>query len=578
MRVGMKIGLGFLVVILVLAVMGGVSFYSAGNIADQVTGIQRASQRVEVASSVDQAFTEGVMAIRGYMLYGKDNFAKQFNDKMDEAVKEAAALLQVARPEKKAEVEKLIANIKKYKEDAQAKLLPAIQKSYQVKTSGAPDAVAAAAAMEDQFTQIATTLVPIAEAIKKETSAQVAENRKTITERLTESTNTVGTVKTTTIILSIIALLLVVGISFFLTRMITKPLATVSARLDDMANGHFDRDIDPRYLARKDEFGDMGRGFDRMLKSMRQLIGQVSQSAEQLAASSEELTASAEQSAQASNQVAASVTDMAHGAEKQVEAVNDTSAIVQEISATMEQLAATAQEMSGKASATAQATVAGQNSVDRAISQMKNIGEEAQRAQGAAGDLEAGSRQIEVIVGLISSIAGQTNLLALNAAIEAARAGEQGRGFAVVAEEVRKLAEQSEQAARQIKELIGTNDNNIRNVVGVIGNTIQEVDQGVNLVGQAGTGFGEIRTLVESVTRQVGEISKALGEIAVGSQRIVESMKAVESVSRNAAAEAQNVSAATEEQSASTEEIASASQALAKLAGELQTAMGKFRI
>ena len=578
MRVGMKIGLGFLVVILVLAVMGGVSFYSAGNIADQVTGIQRASQRVEVASSVDQAFTEGVMAIRGYMLYGKDNFAKQFNDKMDEAVKEAAALLQVARPEKKAEVEKLIANIKKYKEDAQAKLLPAIQKSYQVKTSGAPDAVAAAAAMEDQFTQIATTLVPIAEAIKKETSAQVAENRKTITERLTESTNTVGTVKTTTIILSIIALLLVVGISFFLTRMITKPLATVSARLDDMANGHFDRDIDPRYLARKDEFGDMGRGFDRMLKSMRQLIGQVSQSAEQLAASSEELTASAEQSAQASNQVAASVTDMAHGAEKQVEAVNDTSAIVQEISATMEQLAATAQEMSGKASATAQATVAGQNSVDRAISQMKNIGEEAQRAQGAAGDLEAGSRQIEVIVGLISSIAGQTNLLALNAAIEAARAGEQGRGFAVVAEEVRKLAEQSEQAARQIKELIGTNDNNIRNVVGVIGNTIQEVDQGVNLVGQAGTGFGEIRTLVESVTRQVGEISKALGEIAVGSQRIVESMKAVESVSRNAAAEAQNVSAATEEQSASPEEIASASQALAKLAGELQTAMGKFRI
>ena len=578
MRVGMKIGLGFLVVILVLAVMGGVSFYSAGNIADQVTGIQRASQRVEVASSVDQAFTEGVMAIRGYMLYGKDNFAKQFNDKMDEAVKEAAALLQVARPEKKAEVEKLIANIKKYKEDAQAKLLPAIQKSYQVKTSGAPDAAAAAAAMEDQFTQIATTLVPIAEAIKKETSAQVAENRKTITERLTESTNTVGTVKTTTIILSIIALLLVVGISFFLTRMITKPLATVSARLDDMANGHFDRDIDPRYLARKDEFGDMGRGFDRMLKSMRQLIGQVSQSAEQLAASSEELTASAEQSAQASNQVAASVTDMAHGAEKQVEAVNDTSAIVQEISATMEQLAATAQEMSGKASATAQATVAGQNSVDRAISQMKNIGEEAQRAQGAAGDLEAGSRQIEVIVGLISSIAGQTNLLALNAAIEAARAGEQGRGFAVVAEEVRKLAEQSEQAARQIKELIGTNDNNIRNVVGVIGNTIQEVDQGVNLVGQAGTGFGEIRTLVESVTRQVGEISKALGEIAVGSQRIVESMKAVESVSRNAAAEAQNVSAATEEQSASTEEIASASQALAKLAGELQTAMGKFRI
>ena len=577
MRVGMKIGMGFLVVILVLAVMGGTSFYSASNIADQVGGVQRATQRMELASAVDKAFTEGVLAIRGYMVYGRDNFAKQFGDKMDEAIKEATALLQVARPEKKAEVEKMIANIKQYKVDIQNKLIPVIKLAIQEKQSANVNA-AKLSALEDQFTQIGTTLVPISEAINKATAAQVAENRKVIDERNVQSSVTVGTVKTTTIILSIIALLLVIGISFFLTRMITKPLATVSARLDDMAAGHFDKDIAEAYLVRKDEFGDMGRSFDRMLKSIRQLIGQVSQSAEQLAASSEELTASAEQSAQASNQVAASVTEMAHGAEKQVAAVNDTSAIVEEISATMEQLAATAQEMAGKAGATATATVAGQGAVDQAINQMKNIGGEAQKAQGAAGDLEAGSRQIEVIVGLISSIAGQTNLLALNAAIEAARAGEQGRGFAVVAEEVRKLAEQSEQAARQIKELIGTNDTNIRNVVGVIGNTIQEIDQGVALVGQAGAGFGEIRTLVDSVTRQVGEISKALGEIAIGSQRIVESMKSVETVSRNAAAEAQNVSAATEEQSASTEEIASASQALAKLAGELQTAMGKFRI
>jgi len=345
-----------------------------------------------------------------------------------------------------------------------------------------------------------------------------------------------------------------------------------------MAQGHFNKDIDSQYLRRRDEFGDMGRSFDRMLKNIRQLIGQVSQSAEQLAASSEELTASAEQSAQASNQVATTVTEMANGSEKQVAAVNDASAIVQQISATMEELAATAQEMAGMAASTSKATVEGQGSVDQAISQMKNAGDGAKKAQGAATDLEAGSRQIEVIVGLISNIAGQTNLLALNAAIEAARAGEQGRGFAVVAEEVRKLAEQSEQAARQIKDLIGTNDNNIKNVVGVISTTIQEIDHGVTMVGKAGDGFGEIRGLVESVTRQVGDISKALGEIAVGSQRIVSSMKEVETVSRDAAAEAQTVSAATEEQSASTEEIASASQALAKLATDLQAAMSKFRI
>ena len=173
MRVGMKIGLGFLVVILVLAVMGGVSFYSAGNIADQVGGIDRASERMERASAVDKAFTEGVLAARGYMVYGRDNFVKQFGDKMDEASKEATALLQVARPEKKAEIEKLVANIKQYKDDVQNKLFPVVKQAVQEKNSANVNATALKT-LEDQFTQIGTTLVPISEAINKATASQVA--------------------------------------------------------------------------------------------------------------------------------------------------------------------------------------------------------------------------------------------------------------------------------------------------------------------------------------------------------------------------------------------------------------------
>lgn len=577
MKVGIKIALGFCLVILVMLSMGGSSYYFVGNIADQVNFIKNGSQRVELATAVDKTFTEGVLGARGYMVYGKENFAKQAVEKFDEAIKLATALKDVARTEKKADMENLISNIKRYRDSLQNQLFPVVQQYHREKSSSTVNA-AALAAMENNFVQIGTTLVKVTEEINKATNDQLTDNRKIINDQLSFSTTTVGTVKTTTIYLGLLALLIVIAVSIFLTRMITKPLATVGARLDDMSQGHFDRDIDAAYLQRSDEFGDMGRSFDRMLKNIRQLIGQIAQGAEQIAASSEELTASAEQSAQASNQVASAVTEMAQGTEKQVSAVNDTSAIVQQISATMEELAATAQEMADKANSTSKATVAGQNAVDHAINQMKNVGLGAQKAHGAAGELEAGSRQIAVIVGLISSIAGQTNLLALNAAIEAARAGEQGRGFAVVAEEVRKLAEQSEQAARQIKDLIGTNDNNIKNVVGVIGNTINEIDQGVTLVGRAGDGFGEIRGLVDSVARQVGDISKALGEIAVGSQRIVGSMKEVETISRTAAEEAQTVSAATEEQSASNEEIASASQALSRLAGDLQSAMGKFRI
>ncbi len=577
MKVGVKIALGFCLVIVVLLSMGGSSYYSAGNVETQMTAIQRSSQRVELVSAVDQAYTEGVLATRGYMVYGKDNFAKQAIEKYDAAEKNAADLLQVARPEKKAQVEKLIVDIKHYKDSIKDTLFPVVQQYHREKNAATVNATALKS-LEDKFVEIGTGLVKVTEDINKTTHAQVVDNRKAISDQMAASAATVSAVKITTLSLSLVALLIVIVVSFFLTRMITKPLVTVSARLDDMAQGHFDKDIDAGYMSRRDEFGDMGRSFDRMLRSMRQLIGQVSQSSQQLAAASEELTANAEQSAEASSSIAASITQVAHGSEKQVAAVNDTSAIVEEISATMQEVSATAAEMATMSEQTAKAALTGKTSVDQAVTQMGAVSAGAKQAQTAAVELKASSAQIGEIVSLISTIAGQTNLLALNAAIEAARAGEQGRGFAVVAEEVRKLAEQSETAAHQIKKLVEQNHNSIGNVVGAIDIAIRDITQGVELVNVAGANFGAINGQVRQVTDQVNLIATAINEAAVGSQRIVSSIKEVESVSRDSAAEAQTVSAATEEQAASMEEIASASQALAQLATELQSALSKFRI
>ena len=327
-----------------------------------------------------------------------------------------------------------------------------------------------------------------------------------------------------------------------------------------------------------DELGDLANALRRMNENFRTMVKSITTSSEQVAASSEELTAGAQQSAEASANIAGSIAQVAKGSEKQVGAVNDTSAIVQEISATMEEVSATASEMATMSEQTAGAAIEGKASVDRAVSQMHEVSFGAKQAQIAAEGLKASSAEIGEIVGLISTIAGQTNLLALNAAIEAARAGEQGRGFAVVAEEVRKLAEQSEQAARQIKELVASNHESIGNVVGAIDIAIRDITAGVSLVNVAGENFGSISEQVRRVTDQVRIIAKAINEAAVGSQRIVTSIREVENVSRDAAAEAQTVSAATEEQSASMEEIAAASQTLAKLAVELQSAVAQFRI
>lgn len=386
----------------------------------------------------------------------------------------------------------------------------------------------------------------------------------------------VDTLATTAAAVSIFGVILVIAILFFIARSIANPIKEMAVIAQQVADGNLT--VQVQQASGKDELGILADSFRKMLNSLRTLIRQTGQASEQVAASSEQLTASAQQSAEAANNVAQSIQQVALGSEKQVSAVNETSAIVQEISATMEEVAATAGEMATLSAQTAKAALEGKQSIDTAVSQMDAVSKGSRQAQVAADELKISSAQIGEIVGLISTIAGQTNLLALNAAIEAARAGEQGRGFAVVAEEVRKLAEQSETAAHQIKGLVEKNHGSIGNVVGAIDVAIRDITQGVNLVTVAGSNFAAINNQISQVTEQVDIIAKAVNEAALGSQRIVGSIKDVEILSRDAAAESQNVSAATEEQSASMEEIAASSQALAKLAEGLQLSVSKFRI
>jgi len=376
-------------------------------------------------------------------------------------------------------------------------------------------------------------------------------------------------------LMSFLGVLLIITVLFFIARSISNPIKEMATIAQQVATGNLL--VQVQQPAGKDEIGILAESFRNMLGNLRTLIRQTSQSAEQVAAASEQLTASAQQSAQTATTVATSITMVAEGSQKQVAAVNETSSIVEEISATMEEVSATAAEMATLSEQAAGAALEGKTSVDRAVTQMGEVNTGARQAQVAAEELKSSSAKIGEIVNLISTIAGQTNLLALNAAIEAARAGEQGRGFAVVAEEVRKLAEQSEVAAQQIKSLIDQNHNSIGNVVGAIDHAIQDISSGVELVNVAGNSFGSINGRVRQVTDQVSLIAKAINEAAVGTQRIVSSIRDVESVSRETANESQNVSAATEEQSASMEEIAASSLALAKLSLDLQNAVSKFR-
>lgn len=372
------------------------------------------------------------------------------------------------------------------------------------------------------------------------------------------------------------AFLVLVLIGWLVTRSITAPLQLLVAACKELASGDFS--AKPRTVQRRDEIGQVADALVEMRENVRIVLNQVNVSTEQVAASSEELTASAEQSAQATVQVAATITEVAAGAAKQASAVDSTASVVEQMSASIQQVAANANVVSGMADKTTSAASQGDKAVNVAINQMKNIEKTVLSSAQVVIKLGERSKEIGQIVEAISGIAGQTNLLALNAAIEAARAGEQGRGFAVVAEEVRKLAEQSQEATKKIASLISEIQTETDSAVVAMNDGTREVKIGSEVVNTAGQAFKEIVSLIGEVSSQIREISAAIQQMASGSQQIVASVRDIDRISRETAGQTQTVSAATEEQSASMEEIAASSQALAKMAEELQNVVRRFRV
>jgi methyl-accepting chemotaxis protein len=378
--------------------------------------------------------------------------------------------------------------------------------------------------------------------------------------------------------IGILSILLGVLLGWFIARQISLRLHDVVEYLEILSTGDFSREIHQESLQDGSEFGSVSRAVDKMKNHIRQLMKQLSGTSEQLAASSEQLTASAEQSAQASNQVADSVTEVAQGAEKQLRLTEHANNIVQQISTAITQVASNTSVVSASAEKTATTANEGEGAIQKAVTQMKIIEDKTNATSAVIGELEEHSKQIGQIVDAISNISGQTNLLALNAAIEAARAGEAGRGFAVVAEEVRKLAEQSQEAAKQITELIHEVQEKTDSAVTFMEDGKREVSHGAEVVSFAGQSFGAILDMVRNMTNQVHEISAAIEEITSGTRNVVQAVQEIDSESKRASEQTQTISAATQEQSASVEEIASASQHLANMAEGLQKEVRKFKV
>jgi Methyl-accepting chemotaxis protein (MCP) signalling domain/Protoglobin len=269
-----------------------------------------------------------------------------------------------------------------------------------------------------------------------------------------------------------------------------------------------------------------------------------------LRATSSQMASSSEEAGRAVGEIARAASEVAGGAERQARMVEKT-----------RESAGKTAEVAGEASAAAQE---GYQAAAEAVTAMTSVREASSVVSSVMAGLAAKSDEIGGIVETISGIAGQTNLLALNAAIEAARAGDQGRGFSVVAEEVRRLAEQSREAAEKIAELITEIQAETGSAVSAVGDSGAQIDSGAEIVARARESFAAISERVKDISGRIDQIVASTTEVA--------------SVAEQSSAAAQEMSASTEQTSASTEEVAAAAAGLATTAEDLASIVAGFQL
>ena len=353
------------------------------------------------------------------------------------------------------------------------------------------------------------------------------------------------------------------------------PVKRVKELTEALANGDLTKTI--TYQG-KDEVAVLTESVNTAIVTLRGLVSQVAQISEQVASSSEELSVSAQEVGQVTQQVSDTIDQLAAGADEQARSAQETSGIVERMGVSIEQVDSLAGAMVVNANSATEKGEQGQEAVDKAIYQMNEIKNKVNQSAQAITELGVISQQVGQIVEVITGIADQTNLLALNAAIEAARAGEQGRGFAVVAEEVRKLAEQSRQAAEEISTLISQIQIGTERAVEAMQVGTQEVEVGTDVMLGTREAFQAIVQAIKVTVDQIQNVSLATKGLAQNSTEVMQAVESIAAITEEAAAGTEEIAASSEEQTASVEEIAQATEVLAGMAQDLQKAIGRFKL
>ena len=351
-----------------------------------------------------------------------------------------------------------------------------------------------------------------------------------------------------TFALGIIGIVLSLGIATavprFLSASITKMLSVMQ---EIAANNLVVNDIE---VTSQDEVGKAGIALNQMKNNLFGLIQSIARTAEHLASASEQISSSA--------------TLQAQGAETQKGQATQVAVAMQQMSSTVQEVSENSNRAAQASNQAAETAREGGLIVEQSLAKMRAIAESVSATARKVEELGKSSDQIGRIIGVIDDIADQTNLLALNAAIEAARAGEQGRGFAVVADEVRKLAERTTSATKEVAQMVQSIQNETKTAVAAMHDGTNQVQEGVQTTARAGDSLKQIIRMAEQVGEMITHIATAATQQSSATEQVNQNVDQITHLVNESAVGAQ--------------ESAKACQELSGLALDLQKMVSSFKL